>query len=135
MNETLNLNFLSIQLGIWKVHGYSFTVRSSLDECIVWDMIVLFVLLLYIQARYIAQSICTHYSKISGRPDIFLGSGDFQKVLRHGSQKVGCKYRVIVTQKEKRQPGLSFFNNNGPIFLHPDFCKKQCPWYFKSSRP
>ena len=60
MNETLNLNFLSIQLGIWKVHGYSFTVRSSLDECIVWDMIVLFVLLSY---RYSSQVVPTWYSK------------------------------------------------------------------------
>ena len=28
----------------------------------------------------IAKSICTHYSKISGRPDIFLGSGTFKKL-------------------------------------------------------
>ena len=38
-------------------------------------------------ARSIAQSICTHYSILSGRPDIFLGSGTFLRKV----QNMGCK--------------------------------------------
>ena len=40
----------------------------------------------------VAESICTHYSNLSGRPDIFLGSGTFKK--SQGPcffQKAGCK--------------------------------------------
>ena len=36
----------------------------------------------------VAQSICTHYSKLSGRPDIFLGSGTLKK---SGPKKAGCQ--------------------------------------------
>ena len=38
----------------------------------------------------IAQSICTHYSRLSGRPD-FLGSGTLKKGAKYGVQKAGCK--------------------------------------------
>ena len=42
----------------------------------------------------ILQSICTHYSTLSGRPDIFLGSGTFKKrskiwVAKSRVQKAG----------------------------------------------
>ena len=51
----------------------------------------------------IAESICTHYSNLSGRPDIFLGSGTSGKsgTLLFAKSKVQ-KNRVIVIQKEKR---------------------------------
>ena len=34
-----------------------------------------------------AQSICTHYSSLSGRPDIFSGSGTFKKKVQNMVQK------------------------------------------------
>jgi hypothetical protein len=44
----------------------------------------------------IAQSICTHYSNLSGRPDIFLGSGTLKK---SGPQKSRVqKNRVFITR-------------------------------------
>ena len=55
----------------------------------------------------VAQSICTHYSKLSGQPYIFLGSGTLKK---SGPKKSRMpKNRVIVIQKENRQPGLFSF--------------------------
>ena len=36
------------------------------------------------------QSICTHYSSLSGRPNIFLGSGTLKKGPKYGLQKAGC---------------------------------------------
>ena len=53
----------------------------------------------------VAQSICNHYSSLSGRPDIFLGSETLKKT---GSKIWGAKSRVqknrvIIIQKEKRQ--------------------------------
>ena len=73
----------------------------------------------------IAQSICTHYSKLSGRPDIFLGSGTLKK---SGPKKSRVpKNRVIVIQKENRQPGLFSFGITMTlifctlIFFGPDF--------------
>ena len=42
-----------------------------------------------------------------------------------GCKKQGAKNRVIVIQKEKRQPGLfSFFINNDPGFFAPCFWQK-----------
>ena len=38
-----------------------------------------------------AQSICTHYSSLSGWPDIFLGSGTLKKVQNMGCKKQGAK--------------------------------------------
>ena len=58
----------------------------------------------------LAQSICTHYSDLSGRPDIFLGSGTLKKSgPKYGSEKsrVQKKSSVIVIKKEKR-PGCIF---------------------------
>ena len=58
----------------------------------------------------VVESICTHYSELSGKPDIFLGSGTFKK---SGTllffKKQGAKNRAIVIQKEKSQPGLFSF--------------------------
>ena len=55
-----------------------------------------------------AESICTHYSNLSGRPEIFLGFGTFKKsgTLLFAKSRVQ-KNRVIVIQKEKR-PGYLF---------------------------
>ena len=57
-----------------------------------------------------AQSICTHYSSLSGRPDMFLGSENFKKVKNMGCKKQGAKNRVIVIQKEKKQPDFRVTN-------------------------
>ena len=58
----------------------------------------------------LTQSICAHYSSLSGRPDIFLGSRTLKNKFQNmGCKKQGAKNRVIVTQKEKRQPGLFSF--------------------------
>ena len=56
----------------------------------------------------VSESICTRYSKLSGRPDNFLGSGTFKKLgtLLFSKSRVQ-KYRVNVIQKEKR-PGCLF---------------------------
>jgi hypothetical protein len=43
--------------------------------------------LLYKLSNINAQSICTHYSSLSGQPDIFLGSGTLKKKI----QNMGCK--------------------------------------------
>ena len=54
-----------------------------------------------------AQSICTNYSSLSGRPDIFLGSGTGKK---SGPKKSRVqKKRVIVIQKEKKPDCLFSF--------------------------
>ena len=80
----------------------------------------------------VAESICTHYSNLSGRPDIFLGSGNFKKsgTLLFAKSKVQ-KNRVTVFQKEKR-PGclISFWITMTLVFLHPVFFKKQGSWFF-----
>ena len=58
------------------------------------------------------QSICTLIFNLSGGPDIFLGSGTEKKKPgpKYGPEKnQGAKNRVIVIQKEKRQPGLFLF--------------------------
>ena len=40
----------------------------------------------------LAESICTHYSNLSGQPDIHLGSGTLKKQgPKYGVQKAGCK--------------------------------------------
>ena len=60
------------------------------------------------ELQKVAESICTHYSNLSGRPDILLGSGTFKKLgtLLFAKSRVQ-KNRVIVNQKEKRL-GCSF---------------------------
>ena len=60
--------------------------------------------------RTFAESICTHYSDLSGRPDIYLGSGTFKKsgTLLFAKSRVQ-KSRVIVIQKRRDQAASSFF--------------------------
>ena len=57
-----------------------------------------------------AQSICIHYYSISGRPDIFLGSGTLKKVQNMGCKKQGAKKPgSLLLKMKKRQPGLCSF--------------------------
>ena len=65
------------------------------------------------------QSICTVISNLSGRSDIFLGSGN--RIQNIESKKQGAKNRVIVIQKEKRQPGLFPFWITMTLFFAPCF--------------
>ena len=79
------------------------------------------------------QSICTYYSSLSGRPDIFFRVCNFKKGPKYGLQKAGCKKnRVIFIKKVKKQPGQC---NNDPVFLHSAFCNPYSGHFFKSSRP
>ena len=73
--------------------GYSYYTRAGLDG-----------------VSTVAQSICTHYSNLSGRPDIFLVSGTFKKLgtLLFAKSRVQ-KNRVTVIQKEKRTGCLISF--------------------------
>ena len=77
----------------------------------------------------VAESICTHYSNLSGRPDIFLGSGTFKK--SQGPcffQKAGCKRTGLCYSKiEETRLSLLFFNNN--------FQKTGCLIFFQSHKP
>jgi len=84
----------------------------------------------------IAESICTHYSNLSGRPDIFLGSWTFKKsgTLLFAKSRVQ-KNRVVVFQKEKRPVCLfSFWITMTLVFLHPVIFKKQGAWFFSGSQ-
>ena len=47
----------------------------------------------------------------------------------------GKKQGHSYSKKEEAAKPLLFLNNNDPVFLHPVFCKKQGPQFFKSSRP
>ena len=68
----------------------------------------------------VAPLICTHYFRLSGQLDIFLGSGTLRKLVQNMKCKQqGTKNRLIVLKKEKR-PGC--LNNNDPVLLHPGFC-------------
>ena len=57
----------------------------------------------------VAESICTYYSNLSGRPDIFLGSATFKKsgTLLFAESRVQ-KNRVIVIKKEETRLTASF---------------------------
>ena len=58
----------------------------------------------------VAQSICTHYSSLSGRPDIFLGSGTLKKPgLKYGVQKAGCKKQGHCYSKREEAAALFSF--------------------------
>jgi hypothetical protein len=66
----------------------------------------------------IDQSICTLISNLSGRPDIFLGSGTFKTSgPKYGVQKAGCKKQSHFYSKreEAAWPHL-FLNNNDLVF-------------------
>ena len=66
----------------------------------------------------IAQSICTHYSNLSGRPDIFLGSGTLKKVQNMGFKKLGAKNQghSCYSKREEVALLLLFLNNKDPVF-------------------
>ena len=64
------------------------------------------------------QPICTLISNLSGRPDIFLGSGTLKKLgPKYGVQKAGCKkHGHCYSKREEEAWPLLFLNNNGPVF-------------------
>ena len=81
----------------------------------------------------LTQSICTHYS-------CFENQGRFVtlKKIRQPAfwKKQGAKNQGhCYSKREEAAWSLLFLNNNDPVFLHPGFCKKQGPRFFKSSRP
>ena len=58
----------------------------------------------------IAESICTLYSNLSGRPDIFLGSGTLKKQgPKYGVQKAGCKKQGHCYSKKEEAAALFSF--------------------------
>ena len=58
----------------------------------------------------IAVSICTHYSNLSGQPDIFLGSGTLKKQgPKYGVQKAGCKKQGHCYSKREEAAALFSF--------------------------
>ena len=80
------------------------------------------------------ESICTIYSNLSGRPEIFLGSGTFKKLgtLLFAKSRVQ-KTRVIVIQKE-RLP-LLVLSNNDPVFCTLLFANYILDFFFKVPDP
>ena len=77
----------------------------------------------------VAESICTHYSNLSGQPDIFLGSGTLKKQgPKYGVQKAGCKKQGhCYSKREEAAWSFLSLSNNDPIFLHPNFLKVPDP--------
>ena len=75
----------------------------------------------------VAQSICAHYSSLSGQPDIFLGSGTLKKGPKYGLQKAGCKKHG---SEEARLP-LLFLSNNDPVYLHRTVCNPYFGLFFR----
>ena len=69
---------------------------------------------------------------LSGRPDIFLGSGTLKKGPRYWLQKAG--YKKSESREEAAWP-LLFLNNNDPVFLHPAFCIPYFGPFFKVPDP
>ena len=58
----------------------------------------------------VAESICTQYYNLSGRPDIFLGSGTFKKQgPKYGVQKAGCKKQGHCYSKREEAAALFSF--------------------------
>ena len=66
--------------------------------------------------------VCTHHSSLSGRPEIFLGSGTLKKKVQNmGCKKQGAKTGLLLFKKEKKQPWpYLVLNNNALMTL--DFC-------------
>ena len=64
------------------------------------------------------QSICTLISNLSGRPDICLGSGTFEKLgPKYRVQKAGCKKQGHwYSKREKADWPLFFLKKNDPVF-------------------
>ena len=77
----------------------------------------------------IDQSICTLISNLSGKPDIFLGSGTFKKLGPiYEVQKAECKKQCA---KNRVRMPLLFLNNNNPAFCTPYFG----PDFFQGLKP
>ena len=72
-------------------------------------------------ATIIAQPICTHYFSLTGRPDIFSGSGIFFLKEGHWYSK----------REEAAWPFL-FLNNNDPVICTLAFCT---PYFFQCQSP
>ena len=75
-----------------------------------------------------AQSICTHYSSLSGRPDIFLGSGTLKKSgPKYGPEKSREQETGSLLFKKRRgQAASSLLKKNHTVFCSllfsgPDF--------------
>ena len=64
-------------------------------------------MLMDIKANIVAQSICTHYSSLSGWPDIFLESGTLRQGPKYGFQKAGCKNTGSLLFKKRRGQAAS----------------------------
>ena len=80
----------------------------------------------------IAQSICNHYSSLSGQPDIFLGSGTLKKGPIYGLQKSRAQKTGPLLKKIEKRPGclLSFWVTMTLFFAS---CFLQCIfWTFFS---
>ena len=67
--------------------------------------------LYYSKVATIAESICTQYSKLSGQPDNFLGSGTFKKLgtLLFAKSRVQKKTGSLLYKKRKDQAASSLF--------------------------
>ena len=80
----------------------------------------------------IAQSLCTHYSSLSGRPDIFLGSGTLKNQVQNMDLKKARSKKQGHCYSKREEATLLLFvlNNNNPAFSDPYFGP-----FFKSSRP
>ena len=65
----------------------------------------------------VTQSICTHNSSLSSRPDIFSGAGTLKKGPKYGLQKAGCKKQGhCYSKREEAAWPLLFLNKNDPVF-------------------
>ena len=96
------------------------------------------------QVRYYynleTESICTHYSNLSGQPDISLGSGTFKTSgiqLFEKAIKVQKTWSLLCKNRSD-QAAFFFFNNNDLGFLHMLLkkagCKKTGSLLFKKKR-
>jgi hypothetical protein len=86
----------------------------------------------------VAESICTHYSKLSGQPDIFLGSGTLKKLgtLLFAKSRVQKKQGHCYSKREETRLPLLFLNNNDLGFLKKAGCLiffrvTNRPWFSK----
>ena len=63
---------------------------------------------MFIDYETVAYLICSHYSSLSGGPDIHLGLELLEKDQN-------------IEKREKARLFLHFLNNNDPVFFHPAF--------------
>ena len=85
----------------------------------------------------VAQSICTHYSSLSGRPDIFLGSGTKKNQVQNMDlKKAGCKKQGhCYSKREEAAWSFLFLNNNDPGFCTLLFATHILDPFFKVPDP